>query len=133
MNKPIEVLTDEGTAHITDDQFITAFNNLSKARRIRLIIEMSNRLAEDIIDAPYPGENGSAEDLAKWNRATLLRDEAGMDSTVWSEELSDEWEKQEFTNEEELAMSLWSIRRNGPRVRSSIMAKNAAKIVNTAI
>lgn len=104
------------TITITDEQFVTAFNNLSKAQRIRLIITMANCLAEEVTNLSHPGPDASEEEMAKWNRATLIRDEAHMDSTMWSDELEDEFKKQDFTNEEELAMSLWSIRETGRRV-----------------
>lgn len=120
--KPISV-----KAEMTEDEFLNTFNGLSKARRIRLITQLANRLAGDLSTAEKPTAESSEEELKAWDRFTTIRMEAGYDSTVWSDEMNAFDDEDPLSDTEELIMALFAIERLGRPVRRDLMNKVAAK------
>lgn len=120
--KPISV-----KAEMTEDEFLNTFNGLSKARRIRLITQLANRLAGDLSTAEKPTAESSEEELKAWDRFTTIRMEAGYDSTVWSDEMNAFDDEDPLSDTEELIMALFAIERLGRPVRRDLMSKVATK------
>lgn len=112
---------------ISEETLVAAFNGLTKTRRIRLISRMASRLATDISGIDIPDKNADEETMKRWLRLTLIRDEAGLDTTIWSDDLSEEYNENPFSEEEELMFVLFAIENLGNTVRYKWAEKKKAK------
>jgi hypothetical protein len=93
MTKTVFIQADEKA-------IIDALNALPVKRRTRLIGDLCQRLAYDM--AP----EGQTTD-----RLFLMELEAGTDSTMWGEDLEAEYDRQPFSNLEELQFALFGVHR----------------------
>lgn len=122
--KPIVVKTE-----IKENELVDAFNGLTKARRIRLISELAERLAYDLSKVEKPTPESNEETRKAWDRFTTIRTEAGNDSSMWGDDMDAHYMEEPMNDTEELIMALFAIDNLGVPVRRQLLAQAAAKKV----
>lgn len=99
---------------INEDTFKSTFNHLPKGLRIRLISELAGRLADDLRGDP------EGEAFQRW---FLIETEGGYDQSMWSEELEDEYAKENFSAVEELCFSLYGLKHKARHARRELVRR----------
>lgn len=120
--QPIVVKTE-----IKESDLISAFNSLTKARRIRLISELADHLAFDLSKVEKPTPESNEETRKAWDRFTTIRTEAGTDSSMWGDDMEAHYSEEPMSETEELIMALFAISNLGAPVRRRLLARAAAK------
>lgn len=109
--KPVPLSVNEEIVEVDEQTFKNGFNSLSRARRARLIGELSIRLADDL------GQSYGYDD-ERWD---LIATEGGADSTMWSSELENEYNNLSFSPIEELAFALYGLQGTANQARESLL------------
>ncbi|MGA1752655.1 MAG: hypothetical protein ACO395_04750 [Pontimonas sp.] len=93
-----EITQEEINAKVAEIK--EAISLLPKATKVRLIGELTEWIG-DIVAGTRPDTDPE--------RYSLIRLEAGTDTTVWSEELSKSYDEKEFSATEELVWALYAV------------------------
>lgn len=99
---------------INEDTLKSTFNSLPKGLRIRLISELARRLADDLRGNP------EGEAFQRW---FLIETEGGYGESMWSEELEDEYAKENFSAVEELCFDLYGLQHKAKHARRELIHK----------